>query len=117
VEIAARVAQAETTAGAAALDAAVPNGPHHFVFGVLKNVLCNAPAIDLSVIAAGKTLGLHSGNYFKLDYRTLGVTLRQNLNPCADLEGRPAKVEYVDSGNKGPATVVAIEIHKSFTNK
>lgn len=112
VEIAARVAQAETTAGAAALDAAVPNGPHHFVFGVLKNVLCNAPAIDLSVIAAGKTLGLHSGNYFKVDYLTLGFTLKQNLNPCADLEGRPAKVEYVDSGNKGPATVVAIEIHK-----
>jgi hypothetical protein len=64
------------------------------------------------MIAAGKTLGLHSGNYFKVDYGTLGVTLKRNLNPCADLEGRPAKVEYVNSPSNGPAAVVAIEIHK-----
>ncbi|MGA9307280.1 MAG: DUF1570 domain-containing protein [Candidatus Sulfotelmatobacter sp.] len=90
----------------------LPNGPHHFVTGVLKDVRCNTPAIDLNVIAAGKTLGLHSGNYFKIEYSALGVILKGNLNPCADLEGKPAKVEYVDSARNGPAAVVAIEIHK-----
>lgn len=98
--------------GSAVHDEALPNGPHHFVTGVLKDVHCNTPAIDLNVIAAGKTLGLHSGNYFKIEYSTLGVALKKNLNPCADLEGKPAKVEYVDSAGKGPAAVMAIEIHK-----
>jgi tetratricopeptide (TPR) repeat protein len=96
----------------AAHDEALPNGPHHFVTGVLKDVRCNTPAIDLNLIAAGKTLGLHSGNYFKIEYSALGLVLKGNLNPCADLEGRPAKVEYVDSSSKDPAAVVAIEIHK-----
>jgi hypothetical protein len=100
------------TGGPAAHDEALPNGSHHFVTGVLKDVHCNTPAIDLNVIAAGRTLGLHSGNYFKIEYSTLGVTLKGNLNPCADLEGRPAKVEYLDSASKGPAAVVGIEIHK-----
>jgi tetratricopeptide (TPR) repeat protein len=98
--------------GSAVHDEALPNGAHHFVTGVLKDVHCNTPAIDLNVIAAGKTLGLHSGDYFKIEYSTLGVTLKGNLDPCADLEGRPAKVEYVDSASNGPAAVTAIEIHK-----
>jgi tetratricopeptide (TPR) repeat protein len=96
----------------AAHDEALPKGPHHFMTGVLKDVRCNTPAIDLNLIAAGKTLGLHSGNYFKIEYSTLGVTLKGNLNPCADLEGKPAKVEYVEAASKGSAAVVAIEIHK-----
>jgi hypothetical protein len=45
------------------------------------------------------------------DEKDFRFTLKGKLNPCADLEGRPAKVEYVDSASKG-ATVVAIEIHK-----
>jgi len=38
--------------------------------------------------------------------------LKGALNPCADLEGRPAKVEYVEWAGKSAAVVVAIEIHK-----
>lgn len=112
VEVTSRVDEADIAADSAARDEALPNGPHHFVIGILKNVRCNASAIDLNVIATGKTLGLHSSNYFKIDYSVLSVTLKGNLNPCADLEGRPAKVEYVDSASEGPAAVVAIEIHK-----
>jgi tetratricopeptide (TPR) repeat protein len=107
-----RAAEGNVATDSAAHDEALPNGPHHFVTGVLKNVRCNTSVMDLNVIAAGKTLGLRSGNYFKIDYSTLGVTLKGNLDPCADLEGRPAKIEYVDSATKGPAAMVAIEIHK-----
>jgi hypothetical protein len=107
-----RGAEANVATDSAARDEALPNGPHHFVTGVLKNVHCITPAMDLNVLAAGKTLGMHSGNYFKIDYSSLGITLKGNLNPCADLEGRPAKVEYVNSASKGPAAMVAIEIHK-----
>jgi tetratricopeptide (TPR) repeat protein len=90
----------------------VPNGPHHFLTGVLKNVHCKLPAMDLDVVSGAQTLGLHTGNYFKVEYSSLNVTLKGNLNPCADLEGKPAKVEYVNAGDKNTAVVVAIEIHK-----
>lgn len=98
--------------GPASEEEVVPKGPHHFVTGLVKNVHCNSPAIDLDVVVAGKTMEVRSGNYFKIDYSSLGVTLKGNLNPCSDLEGRPAKVEYVHSVGKGPGAVVAIEIHK-----
>jgi len=106
------VVEADVAADSATHDEPVPNGPHHFVTGLVKKVRCSTPAMDLDVIAAGKTLGLHSDNYFKIDYSTLGITLKRNLNPCSDLEGRPAKIEYVGPAGKGPAAVVAIEIHK-----
>jgi tetratricopeptide (TPR) repeat protein len=104
--------EAEVTAAPPAHDEALQSGPHHFAVGVLRNVHCNPPAMDLDVIVAGKPLGLRSGNYFKIEYTTLGVTLKGNLNPCTDLEGRSAKVEYADTASHGPAAVVAIEIHK-----
>jgi tetratricopeptide (TPR) repeat protein len=112
VEVTSQAAEADITSNSATRDKPPPDGPHQFVTGVLKNVHCKTSAIDLNVIAAGKTLALHSGNYFKINYSTLGVTLKADLNPCADLEGRPAKVEYVASTSEGTAEVVAIEIHK-----
>jgi tetratricopeptide (TPR) repeat protein len=105
--------QTATAAGAPVRDEPPPNGPHHFVIGLLKNVRCNTSVMDLTVVSGGKSLGLHAKNYFKVEYSVLNVTLKGDLKPCADLEGRPAKVEYVDSPGKGPAPLVAIEIHKS----
>jgi Flp pilus assembly protein TadD len=89
----------------------VPDGPHRFVVGVLKNVRCNSPTMDLSVISGGKTMELHTRNYFKLQYSVLNVTLKGALNPCVDLEGRPVKVEYLESAGTH-AVIVGIEIHK-----
>jgi tetratricopeptide (TPR) repeat protein len=93
-------------------DDPVPTGPHHFAVGVLKNVHCNTTAMDLKVIAGRTTLGLHSDNYFEIDYSSLGVTLKVDFNPCKDLEGRAAKIEYVESSSTGSAAVVSIKIHK-----
>jgi tetratricopeptide (TPR) repeat protein len=90
----------------------VPKGPYHFMVGVLKDVHCHDPAMDLNLVSNGKTLGLHTGNYFKLPFSVLNFTLKGDLNPCVDLEGRPAKVEYADSAGKGAAVVVAVELHK-----
>lgn len=90
-----------------------PSGPHQFLVGVLKNVRCETPTMNLKVVSGIRTLDLHSGNYYKIEYSSLGVKISTNLNPCADLEGRPAKVEYVESADKNAAAwVVGIEIHK-----
>lgn len=91
---------------------AAPLGPHHFVVGVLRNVHCDNPAMSLSVMSGGNVFKLYTSNYFSVAYSVLDVTLNGDLNPCADLEGRPAKVEYVDS--QDPDTVgfvVGIELH------
>jgi hypothetical protein len=43
----------------------------------------------------------------------LGFQPGKDLNPCTDLENRPAKVEYVESANPSvTAQIVSIELHK-----
>lgn len=91
----------------------VPNGPHRFITGVLQNVHCDASNLDLAVKSSGKTTALHSDNYFKLQFSALGFQPSGALKPCSDLEGRPAKVEYVESSNQADtARVLSIELHK-----
>ena len=91
----------------------VPSGPHRYVVGVLKNVHCDAPDLDLAVTSGAKTLALHSDNYYKLQFTALGFQPSGDLNPCSDLENKSAKVEYVESADKSDAPhLIAIELHK-----
>ncbi len=105
-------ANPQANAGSAPAEA-LPKGPHRFLVGTLQNVHCHDPGIDLTVAAKGKTMALHSGNYYKIEFTTLGFTPKGSLSPCKDLEGMSAKVEYVESSAKPAAAyVVAIELHK-----
>jgi Tfp pilus assembly protein PilF len=91
----------------------IPRGPHRFMVGVLKDVHCDNPGMELKLVSSAKTLDLHSGNYFKIQFSALNFKPAADLNPCADLEGRPAKVEYVEAAKKDAAGfVVGIEIRK-----
>ncbi len=104
---------AEVNDDVAAPEEELPKGPHHFVVGTLQDVHCHGPAIELTVASKGKTMAAHRGNYYKIQFTSLGFSPTGDLSPCKDLEGRPAKVEYIDPGVP-PATayVVAIELHK-----
>ena len=91
----------------------VPKGPHQFLVGILTNVHCDNPALELTVTAKGKQLQLHVDNYLKLSFTALGFEPTKDLNPCSDLENRQAKVEYVESAN--PAVngqLISVELHK-----
>ena len=91
----------------------VPRGPHRFLVGVLKGVHCDNPAMDLTVNSSGKLVALHVDNYFTLPFTALGFQPDKDLNPCADLENRSAKVEYVESANPNVmAHLVSVELHK-----
>jgi tetratricopeptide (TPR) repeat protein len=91
----------------------VASGPHHFVVGVLRNVHCDNPNLDLAVTSGAKTLTLHSDNYFKIQFSALGFQPSGDLNPCHDLESKSAKVEYVESADKTDAPhLLGIELHK-----
>jgi hypothetical protein len=91
----------------------VAKGPHHYLVGVLKDVHCNNPEMDLTVTSKAKNLSLHADNYYQIQFTALNFTPQGDLNPCQDLEGRPAKVEYVESADEtlGPR-VLAVELHK-----
>jgi cytochrome c-type biogenesis protein CcmH/NrfG len=91
----------------------VANGPHHFVVGVLKAVHCDTPRLDLTVSSGAKTLALHTDNYYKIQFTALNFQPSGPLEPCSDLENRPAKVEYVESADKAAAPhLIAVELHQ-----
>ncbi|MGB8776178.1 MAG: hypothetical protein WCC78_18740, partial [Terriglobales bacterium] len=77
------------------------------------NVQCHSAGIFLTLVAKNKTMTLHSGNYYKIQFTALGFTPKDDLDPCKDLEGKSAKVEYVES-SAGPETayIIAVELHK-----
>lgn len=91
----------------------VASGPHRFVVGLLKDVHCDALNLDLTVTSGVKTLALHADNYYKIQFTTLNFQPDGDLQPCTDLENRPAKVEYVESADKADVPhVIAVELHK-----
>ena len=79
-----------------------------------KNVHCHDPGIDLTVAAHGKTMALHSGNYCKIEFTTLGVTPKGDLSTCEDLDGMSAKGEYVESSAKPAALTLASTRSSAF---
>jgi tetratricopeptide (TPR) repeat protein len=90
----------------------VPGGPRRFVVGVLKAVRCDPPILDLTVASRAKTVALHSENYYQIQFTALFAPTR-DLEPCRDLENRPAKVEYVESANgRDTPRLIAVELHK-----
>jgi cytochrome c-type biogenesis protein CcmH/NrfG len=88
-------------------------GARHFIAGRLKDVHCKTSALDLNLVSSGKTIALHSSNYYKVEFSALGFTPKGDLKPCTDLEGMSAKVGYVDSQNKsGTGQLLSVELHK-----
>ena len=91
----------------------VPKGPHHYLIGVLRDVRCKNPELDLTVASKVKSLSLHADNYYKIQFTTLNFTPPGDLDPCKDLEGRPARVEYVESADQSVSPhLLSIELHK-----
>lgn len=88
-------------------------GPRKSITGTINNVHCTDPAVlDMDVNAGGKTITAHSNNYFKIEFTSLGVKPKPNFQPCADLEGKHAKVDYIDSAATKTNGLVAIELHQ-----
>jgi len=107
--------QTETVAAAAVSTSEEPvlKGPRHSVTGTIKNVHCSPPAImDLQVESSNGAISMHSGNYYKITFTALGFTPQGDLNPCSDLEGAHAKVEYSSSTDSKINGLLTIEMHK-----
>lgn len=91
----------------------VPSGPHRFVTGIIQDVHCDASNIDLAVKTSAKIVNLHSDNYYRIQFSTLGFQPKGDLNPCSQLSGRPAKLEYEESADKSQTPrLLSVELHK-----
>jgi Tfp pilus assembly protein PilF len=76
-------------------------GPKYIVTGVIRGVQCTYPAvIEFKVQAAGKSFDVYSNNYFKVDFTAANLTPKQDIHPCADLEGFKARIEYSPVSDK-----------------
>jgi Tfp pilus assembly protein PilF len=90
------------------------HGPRHGMRGTIRNVHCSQPAIlELTVEGDGKTVSLHSNNYFKIQFSALGFTPSGELHPCTDLEGMKAHVEFFEASGKSiEGQISSIELSK-----
>src|SRR5262249_19782632 len=90
----------------------ISRGPHLFIVGLIKDVHCDPPSLDLLLASPTKTMLFHTENYYKIQFTAL-FALTGDLNPCKDLENRLAKVEYLQSIKEAdPPRLVAVELHK-----
>lgn len=87
-----------------------PNGPHKFADGTVTDVQCGIPAVLDIHLSGAKPVALHSDNYYKVAFSALNFTPEGDLHPCSDLQGKKARVEYVESD--GEDVIISVEMRK-----
>jgi hypothetical protein len=89
-------------------------GPTVKINGIIKSVKCDAPTImEIALDAKGTFKKLYSDNYFKIGYRSLGVFLKKDFQPCHDLEGESVEVEYqIISSSYFSGSIKSITVQK-----
>jgi len=90
------------------------HGPRREVKGTIKDVQCSSPAImKVKVVGDGKTLSLHSNNYFKIQFTAANYTPAGELHPCTDLAGMKARIEFFEAlGKSAEGQIFSIELSK-----
>ena len=91
-----------------------PHGPKHIVTGVIRGVQCTYPAvIEFKVEAAAKSFDVYSNNYFKVDFTAANFAPKEDIHPCADLEGLKARVEYSAVSDKSvDGQIASVQLSK-----
>ena len=90
-------------------------GPKHSIVGTIQNVSCYDPSVlELEVVPEkSKTVALYTNNYFTLQISALGFEPQGEMNPCHDLSGQKAKIDYASTSDKSEdGQIIAIELHK-----
>jgi tetratricopeptide (TPR) repeat protein len=90
------------------------DGPKHEAFGSVRDVKCSYPSvIEFRVEGTIKTVSLYSNNYYKIEFTALGFTPEGAIQPCSDIEGMKARVQYAESSDKTvDGQVIAVELRK-----
>jgi tetratricopeptide (TPR) repeat protein len=90
------------------------NGPKHEAIGMLRGVQCSYPSVmEFQVVTPKKTISLYTNNYYKLELSSYGFDAKGEMNPCHDMEGFKARVQYAESSDKSvDGQAIAIELRK-----
>jgi tetratricopeptide (TPR) repeat protein len=93
-----------------------PTGVHHTVRGILRNVHCSYPLIiTLSVDQGpkGPPIALYRNDFQKIEFSATNFTPKGDLNPCTDMEGLKAMVQYAEVSDKSIAgQIVSVQLTK-----
>jgi tetratricopeptide (TPR) repeat protein len=91
-----------------------PHGQKRMAQGILKDVHCAPPSqLELRVEGAGKGTSLYSNNYYKIAFSAANYAPEGDLNPCTDLEGKKARVQYSETSNPSvDGQIVSVELSK-----
>jgi Tfp pilus assembly protein PilF len=93
-----------------------PTGLHHTARGILRSVHCAYPSIlTLSVDQPGKALAvlLYRNDFKQIEFSAANFTPKSDLNPCTDIEGLKAKVEYAEVSDKSiGGQIISVELSK-----
>jgi tetratricopeptide (TPR) repeat protein len=93
-----------------------PTGLHHTVRGVLRGVHCGYPSVitfNLERSGTPRTLLLYRNDFKQIEFSATNFTPKGDLNPCTDMEGLNAKVQYAEVSDKSVAgQVISVELSK-----
>jgi Tfp pilus assembly protein PilF len=91
-------------------------GPRHTVRGTLRGVHCGYPSVlTLSVDQAGsgQSVSLYRNDFNQIEFTAANFTPKSDLNPCTDIEGLKAKVQYAEVSDKSVAgQIISVELSK-----
>jgi tetratricopeptide (TPR) repeat protein len=90
-------------------------GPKQTAAGVIRGVACSYPsALEFRVVdPSGKAVDLYNNDFYKVALSVADATKGGAVDPCTDLDGKNAQIQYVESSDKSvDGQVVAIQLKK-----
>ncbi|HEY7856657.1 MAG TPA: DUF1570 domain-containing protein [Terriglobales bacterium] len=88
-----------------------PVGPAQSVLGQVQSVYCSGTnGMDIALNIGDKTSVFHSDDYFKVAFTAVNFTPKGLLQPCQQLEGLNAKIDFVPSTDPQVAGVI-VAVH------
>ena len=99
------VIKADSATGLPSHPTEAPNGKHHVVSGVIRKVQCGYPSkLALTIEAEkGGSIALYCNDFREIEFSAASSRPKDDLNPCTDIEGIPAKVVYAEVADKSVA--------------
>ncbi len=89
-------------------------GPKHIAVGTIQSVRCGYPSVlELTIATRTRPVKLYINNYFKLQVSAVNFTPDGEMQPCKDLQGMKARVQYVQSSDKSvDGQIIDVELRK-----
>ncbi|MGH9704816.1 MAG: hypothetical protein ACRD4K_15685, partial [Candidatus Acidiferrales bacterium] len=79
--------------------------------GKIGEVTCDENELLMTLTAGTKSLGLHSRNYRNIEFYSMNWTAPDNFNPCTQLKGLTAKIQYsVVPGKAYAGEIITLEV-------